>query len=266
MLRRFLYLNSEAVDSYLGVVEGGLTDSSRRRETIRGTGGANARLGTSNLGAGISRERESSDEHERTIHETPEQRFDRLVTALAADPDRFGYEDVVDLGDAFNRCGIGTMVSVDCDIEVPQAVRLFAQPEQLDDMLGMLDVIRPLAGMFGLDDDTLPSESQTQAVRSLASTLRFDLVFVGEVDENAPRIAGKLERTHLRELPEGEATVVGKVARRWAAGDSHPLLGLPGASLMSRKQRRASSPVTGLDDDSILRGPALTLDVLAVFR
>jgi hypothetical protein len=266
VLRRFLYLNSNAVDSYLGVIESGLSDSSTRRRLDKGVKAGKASVGLSGVSAGISRDRESSEEDERTVRETPEQRFDRLMAALAEDPDRYTFEDVLDLQDAFERCVVGSMISVACDIEIPQVVRIFAQPEQLNDMLNLIETMRPLAGMFGKDGGDLPSVSQTNAIRSLSSTFKSDLIFVGDTDEGSPRVAGKLEKAHLVELPEGEATVVGKVARRWKTGESHPLLALPGASIMPRKQRREGAPSLNSDDDSILRGPDLTLDVVAIYR
>lgn len=266
LLKRFLYLNTNAVDSYLGVIEGGLADSATLRRTDRGSKGGKANIGAPGLGAGVSKDRESTQEDERTVRETPEQRFDRLMNALAEDPDRYTFEDVLDLDDAFERCVVGSMISVTSDIEIPAVIRIFAQPEQLGDMLDLMEAIRPMAGLFGTSPEGMPPPEQVQAVRSFAGMMKSDLVFVGETDEDAPRIAGKLEKAHLIELPEGEATVVGKVARRWQSGESHSLLGLPGASIMSRKQRRTAAPSDDTDDDSILRGPALTLDVLAIYR
>lgn len=67
-------------------------------------------------------------------------------------------------------------------------------------------------------------------------------------------------------MPEGEAVVIGKVARRWMSGESHSLLALPGATILSRKQRRNTPIAVDSDDENILQGPALTLDVLAIYR
>jgi hypothetical protein len=266
VLRRFLYLNTKAVDSYLGVIEGGLADSATVRRAEKGSKGGKANIGTSGLGAGISRDRESTEEDERTIRETPEQRFDRLMSALAEDPDRYTFEDILDLGDAFEHCVVGSMVSVTRDIEIPQIIRIFAQPEQLGQMLDLMEVMRPMAGMFGGNTEGMPSQDETQAIRGFAATMKSDLVFVGETNDDGPRVAGRLENLHLIELPEGEATVVGKIAKRWQSGESHSLLALPGASIMSRRQRRSTPATDDPDDDSILAGPALTLDVLAIYR
>lgn len=266
MLRRFLYLNTNAVDGYLAVVEGGLADTATSRRSNKGSKGGKLNAGTSALGVGGTLGGESSNEDERIVRETSEQRFDRLIRALEAAPEEFGYEDVLDLGDAFERSVVGSMVSVTCEIEIPTAVRLLAQPEQMGEMLGLMETMRPLAEMFGADMDGMPSQATTSAIRDVTSAFKSDLMFVGETDVGAPCVAGKLEKSHLIELPEGEAVVVGKVARRWKSGESHPLLALPGASILSRKQRRSSPISDDPDDENILHGPALTLDVLAIYR
>jgi hypothetical protein len=79
------------------------------------------------------------------------------------------------------------------------------------------------------------------------------------------RLAGKLEREYVREIPDGEVTIVGKVTRRWKEGEHYSLMALPGAALLSRSQRRAAKPVEP-DKEDVLHGPAVTQDILAIFR
>ncbi|MGH8909763.1 MAG: DUF6414 family protein [Egibacteraceae bacterium] len=265
MLRRFLYLDERALESYLGAVEGGLSDEMLQRRKQRGGRGGNARTRIGAISAGISGEREDSQEDERRIRETPEQRFDRLMGALEATPDEYGYEQVLDIADAFERLPVGLTIAVDCEIEVPPTVQLFAQPDQLEAMLGLMSAIKPLARLMGENIEGLPDEHEVAAVRDFVGAMKSDLVIVGEQEDDAPKVAGKLDKRYVRDLPEGEARVVGKVARRWSEGESHSLLALPGASLLPRKERRRAAFGTA-DEDSVLRGPALTLDILAIYR
>jgi len=266
MLRRFLYLNEKALDGYLAVIEGGLADESTRRSRRTGTSSGRANLGTSAVGAGVGGARERTDDDERVVREVPEQRFDRLMAALEADPDRYAFEEVLELKESFERLKVGTMVTVECDLEIPPTIRIFSQPEQLEQMLGLMEGLAPLAAAFGQQLEGMPDPSQVQAVRSIASLIRSDVVIVGEQEEGECRVAGKLEQQYMRELPEGSAFVVGKVARRWLAGQSYPLLALPGAALMSREQRRSGASRVATGSDTDLEGPALTLDVLALYR
>jgi hypothetical protein len=264
MLRRFLYLNETTVDSYLGVIEGGLSDETRRRMGERGTRGGDAGIKASVAAAKFSGQREHSQEEENVIRDTPEWRFDRLMNELESDPERWNYERILESEGMFDRLSTGLLMAVDCEIEVPPMSRLFAQPDQLSDMLDVLEDLGPLASAFGGSLEGMPDPEQIRAVRSFTK-LKTDLVIVGDVDESAPRLAGKLDQSHLREMPDGEATLVGKVSRRWKEGEHYPLMALPGAALMSRAQRRNAEPVDP-DDENVLPGPAITLDVLAIFR
>jgi len=43
-------------------------------------------------------------------------------------------------------------------------------------------------------------------------------------------------------------------------------MALPGATLMNRSQRRNASQPVDPDDENVLRGPAITLDILVIYR
>lgn len=264
VLRRFLYLNNTSVDSYLGVLEGGLSDERTRRTGERGTRGGDAGLSFSPVSGKISGQRERSEEDERVVRDTPELRFDRLMSALEAEPERWNYERVLESYGLFERSVVGTLISVDCEVEVPQMSLLLAQPEQLGEMLDMIEIFGPMASALGANTAGMPDPEKIKAARGFTK-MKADMIVVGDIDEGAPRLAGKLERQHVRDIPDGEATVVGKVARRWKQGEHYSLMALPGAALMSRAQRRKAQPVDP-DDENVLHGPALTLDILAIFR
>ena len=265
MLRRFLYLDVDALVGYLSAVEGGIASEKTSRQTRRSGRRARANLGYGPAGAGVAREREQVSEEAFTVAETAEQRFDRLMRLLSADPAAYAFQEEVDLLGEFETLRTGMMVSIDCELEIPDTVRVLAQPERMTEFVDALDALRPLAGLLGREVEELPSSEQTRALHDFVRAARTDLVVVGQqAEEGSPRLAGKLASEFLREDPEGEATVVGKVARVWEEGDSHPLLALPGASLLSRSRRRNVS--SELSEDSVLRGPAVTLDVLAIYR
>lgn len=125
-----------------------------------------------------------------------------------------------------------------------------------------MDVMRSVAPVLGEDDEGLPSGRRTASIRSFTKALKSDLVFVGEQCEGRPKVVGKLQSEYVREVPDGDARVVGKVTRIWSQGEKHALMALPGASLLSREQRRkAELSLT----DNVVEGPAVTLDVLAVY-
>jgi hypothetical protein len=88
------------------------------------------------------------------------------------------------------------------------------------------------------------------------------------LDDSDWRVAGELDEAFVRGDLEGPARVVGKVAKQWPAGQWKPLLALPGSSLLPRSKRRELERKRPDSDKeaSYLEGPAVMLDVLAVFR
>lgn len=265
MLRRFLYLNEASVDSYIGVVERGLSDETTRRRGQKGVKGGEGGIDINLISAKGGGQHENTQDDESVVRDTPEHRFDRLMRAVEADPEIWNYEEVLDFAEAFGRLPTGTLISVDCEIEVPPTIALLSQPDELNQLLDLMENIGPIASAFGATIEGMPSGDQINAARAF-TRFKADVVVVGEVDEETPRIAGKLDQKYVREMPEGEARVVGKVARRWQEGQRYPLIALPGATLLTRSRRRQATPPADSSDENVLHGPALTLDILAIFR
>ncbi|NED34123.1 hypothetical protein [Streptomyces sp. SID8499] len=257
-LPRFLYLDEKGLGEYLSVVEEGLSDESKRRRLLSATGVDSSALGESMNG-------DSSSEEERVVRETASQRFIRLVTALDTAAERWRYRDVADLAHSFDEIGITDLVQVQCEVEIPPFVQMFSQPDQLDGMVNMLEALRDMAPMMGEELDGLPGKKETKAIRDLSKAMKSDVVVVGDQEEDGPKITGKLNKDYIRDAIEGEVFVLGKVAKKLKEGESHSLLAIPGASLMSRQQRRQAARQQQTDENT-LAGPALTLDILAIYR
>lgn len=114
----------------------------------------------------------------------------------------------------------------------------------------------------------LPPTGQLDAMKGLANTLGGDAVVVGERDDSDWRVAGRLLDQYLFGDVEGYARVVGKVSTVLRPGSWKPLLALPGMNLMGRDKRREmerKGPDEG-QEDSWVKGPAIMLDVLAIYR
>ncbi|MFF9640535.1 DUF6414 family protein [Kitasatospora aureofaciens] len=252
-LPRFIYLDEKSLGEYLSVVEDGISDEAKRRrlqseEELSGPGGR------------------GTEEEEKVIRETASQRFIRFLAALDGDPARWRYRDVEDISRNFDAFGISDFIHLNVEIEIPPAVQLFSQPDQLSSMLDMMEALRPMAPLLGKSFDDMPGEHETKAVRELGRVVKSDVVIVGDQDDDSPKITGKLTRDYIRDAIEGEVFVLGKVIRKWGPSESHSLLALPGASLMSRQQRRQAASQLSNDDGTRLEGPAVTLDILAIYR
>lgn len=259
----FQYLNEKLLDSYVAFVEGGIADTTRRRNADRSNSSKGVKATIKGLAGGqYSKGADTESEHEREIRDTPEARFSRLITAFENDPDRYHYEEVLE-PEALRKLRTGIIIKVDCEVEVPQFSRMLSQPDKLGDALNMIEALGPAAKMFN-PNAKIPEPQDIQAMRTF-STLQTDMMVVGVVNDEQPKLAGKLIPEFLRdEMMEDEVTIIGKVRKIWDAGQSHSLLTLPGASLLSREQRRNASEKLGAEN--MLHGPALTLDILAIYR
>lgn len=267
LLRHFRYLNSKMVDSFLGVIEEGLSDEETNTYTSQGGKGAEANIGLPAASAKVGGQRANSTERQRVLRDSPEMRFDRLIRKLESDPDTYDYEEILDPTESFPRLSAGTMLLAEGYVSVPAPIQYLSQPEMFRPMLDMFDQIEPLARVFGAQVDEMPDPEQVRAMRGVTESFALDTVMVCDLGPGELSIAGKLEKDHLREMPDGDLRVVGKVSKKWAAGQKHSLLALPGASMLSRAQRRGGSVSQDpVDEEMTLRGPALTIDVLAIYR
>jgi len=73
----------------------------------------------------------------------------------------------------------------------------------------------------------------------------------------------------LESILEGRARLVGKVSRVLRSGRWRPFLTFPGMNVVPREERRRMErqpPATGREGVYYLSGPALILDMLAVYR
>lgn len=96
-------------------------------------------------------------------------------------------------------------------------------------------------------------------------------MIIGLPDSDVWQVAGQLMPQHMRVAVddlEGEVRIVGKITRKVKPGERHPLLALPGSNILSREKRRelARKGPSSESDDSWVTGPAVILDVLAIYR
>jgi hypothetical protein len=263
MLPKFHYLDSSTLDSYLSTLEGGLTEKVSR--TNGRTGGVGGRAGS--RGIGVEGKRDSHQSETSEIVDTPAARFERLLRCCEADPESAGWIELTTLAD-LAEAGHGALVSAECELYVPDAVRMFSPTGEAATAIAAMKDFMPLAGEFGIDMEGVPKPDQLDAFSSLLGKMSSDLVVVGE-DESEWKVAARLRADNVEDDSiDGYFRIVGKVATRWSENRWKPLLALPGAGLLPRRERKAleAKAPDSEDDDSFLRGPAVMLDVLAIYR
>lgn len=264
MLRRFIYLDKTALDQYVTALEGGRTIESTTRlmRTGTGAGGFDAKL------VSASGEKSREEEESSTRADTDEARFDRLLRAAQAEPEALGWVDVVQPDTDLDGIGLGTMLAWECDLYIPEIVQALARSGEAVGAIGMMQNLLPMARRLGLDTEGLPNDDEMGAVSRLISGMNASLLVVGEDDETDWRVAGQLDEASLHGDVEGRARIVGKVSKTVPAGRWKSYLTFPGMNLLPREQRRKmerEQPAAGKENE-YLGGPALMLDILAIYR
>jgi hypothetical protein len=263
--REFLYLDEKLVNELLAQVEDGIYDEDERT-SAHGTErsrGVEASLAASplSLSGSNSRAISGNDESRRVFRQTPESRFNRLYSAL--DPDLIKIDETST--QVWPRVEARTLLEVDGYVDVPTIGRAIASGDQLANMMEMMR-------MFAPQQVTPEAEAAISGFQSVRTMMSGSVIANVEVHADQPTFVAKLDEQWLRvavgEL-EGEASIVGRVKRRWPEGEAYPLLTVPGLDVMSRKDRRAAAERGGNRNapaDIMVEGPAATLSVVAIYR
>ncbi|WP_129665660.1 DUF6414 family protein [Phytoactinopolyspora endophytica] len=204
-MRRFLYLDTAALTQYVTALEGGLITESTARSIRSGVcrGGIDARV----VNAGGEKSR--SDEESRTLSDTDEARFERLLRAALAEPEGLDWIEVTQPDTDLEGIGIGAMVSWECEIYIPEIIRALARSGEASDAISMMRHLLPAAERLGLDTNGLPDDKELGAVSSFIDGMNANMLIVGEDDDSDWRIAGQLTDEFIRADVEGRARVVG---------------------------------------------------------
>lgn len=256
-MRDFLYLDVRQVDQYLAQVEDGLYDDQNEQQSSgrERKAGAKAKAGPVELAGDIGGS--SADEISRTRRQTPESRFNRLYQHL----------NTVEIDElsrsVFSTVNRGQVLEVDCAVDIPTIARTLANSSELT---GMAELMRSLGET--IDDETT---RMMEGVTALAQRSDGSIVATGEIGSDEPTFVFKLARESLRvtlDDLEGDATVIGTVQRTWPQTESYPVLTIPGLNILSRKERREMERSTSDDDEDapVIKGPGVTLNVVAIFR
>jgi len=263
MLKNLLYLNESALGDYLSALEGG----ARSSVEDRGQRSAGSRGGA---GQAFEPDGRYAREDEKTVRltDTPPSQFERLMALVAADPALSGWVAIQDSESESQDLHVGAFIDVSCDIQVPSMIKALA-PQ--GGMVAAVKALREIGSTMGSGQSPQIDDSKLAMFETLGNFIGGDLVVVGETDSEAWKVAGRLRNDHLRVAADeldGTVRMVGKVSRKLGEKDFKPLLALPGLDMLPRAQRReieAKGP-SGAEDDSWLKGPALMLEILAIYR
>ena len=263
MLRTFLYLNSTYLDDYIGQLEGGVASEATEREQHSTSG----ELGTDIQISKAEGQRASTTESTVTRTDNPAARFDRLESIARDRPDDLWWADILNPATDLDRIAPGTLISGDCDIEVPLMSKTMTDG-RLTQTLETMDTLASLAAMFSTDLSGMPKKSEITAMRKMYAGVDIPKVAVGYFDESEWKVIATIKSEFEREDIEGFGRVVGKVVSVMRAGTVKPLLTMKGMEFLNRQQRRdlERTKITDENRDQFIEGPAVVVDLLAIYR
>ena len=268
MLIQPIYLDVESLTRYVAALEGGL----RVGATTVEAGGLSrgGQLGPSYANVNASRSGSTSTSIQVNDHDMA--RLTRLLDAARSDAEALGWIEVLQPDEDFNNIGIGAMVQWQCEVYVPDSIKQMQLKGGFGDALDAMESLLPAAKALGLETQGVPPHKEMSAMNQFLKTLKVPPVVIGEDLEEGTewKLAGALKPEFLSdaEALDGAAICVGKVTKVVRAGKWHPLLTLPGMNLMSREDRRKQerTPPKEGQEGNYLQGPAVLLDMLAVYR
>lgn len=264
MLKHFIYLNESTLENYLSALEDGLRANA---QTTSGESSAlKGSIGVPAVSASGGKDHKTEEVASRS--DTASSRFERLLRLAKSDVEASGWVEVLDPDTDFEGIGIGAIVELECEIYVPETIKVLSNSGGISQAIEKFQALTPFASALGLDTDGLPPMAQLDAAKNFTRALGSNAALVGDLDGTNWQVAGKLLDDSLRDEVEGHARVIGKVSTVVKKGTWKSLISLPGMNLISRDQRRAmerKGPSSG-QEDSWIQGPALLLDILAVYR
>lgn len=264
MLKRFVYLDEDALADYTASLEDGLLGEKITREMKTGSGGGSvdAKFAKADLRRG--KEREES----RTVSDAPAAQFDRLVALAEDNPDDIGWIDVMNPDDDFQAATIGDFISWDCDVFIPDISRILAKSGDVARLLPLYTDVLGLMQSLGteVDESTLPDQNMVEQMTSFVDRFEAKRVVVGEDEDTEWRVSGSLhdQFVHAEDIDD-RLIIVGKITRKLSRGQTRLHVMPPTINRQERKALERKKPEPGKEDQYLV-GPALLLDILAIYR
>ena len=269
MLIQPIYLDGTALTGYIAALENGVwtsaTETSEDGSALRG------RAGWGPVGGEGEKSRSSSASVEFADHDMA--RFNRLLEAGTENAGALNWHDITDADADMPQAIVGSMVQWECDIYVPDMIKMLQKKGGIGEALDMMEGLAPLAEVFGLDDMEMPSAKQTSAMRTFIDRAEIVTAIVGDNADSDDdwKVVGTLKSDFITDVEalDGPAICVGKVRKIVKKDRWHPLMTLPGMNLLGRDEKRRQErkgPERDDDKQNFVAGPALVLDMLAIYR
>jgi hypothetical protein len=269
MLIKAQYLNRDDLLNYIAIAEEGVRQSGSSKSTnTKKLGGS---LGTNILKADASRAGEVENTVSTEDHDYS--RLARLIEAGHANPEDFGWLEALDPDNDFSSVGIGAFIEWECDIYIPEFIKILSNPGDLSSTLNTIQAVASSAEALGLDANEIPKSGEVKAMSTFLNSLdsfKVTPVVVGEDSSTDWRVVGTLDKQwiHQGASLDDRVRIIGKVKKTIETDKWYPFFSLPGMSFVNREERRRmerEGPSNDSDKNQFIHGPLLVLDYLAIY-
>ncbi|AMU69846.1 DUF6414 family protein [Mycobacteroides abscessus] len=274
MLVRFVYLDEPTLQGYVAQLDDGLLAETKVRLVKKSSKSGNVDVKF----AGFKAEVGNENERFWTMSFPPEAQFRRLLAAAYDDPDALAWVDVVDPSSDFKDAQVGEIIAWECDLDIDQSSRLAAKDGAGVQLLGLVGHLASASAtglQLGNGSPPIPEEAARQAavagvMQRLLESLNITRIVVGRDPGTDWSIFGPLYGDHLRSenIDSERLIVVGKIKRIVPQGKFRKLLDTEALNMMQMLQKGETTEATptASANQYEIRGPALELDILAIYR
>ena len=274
MLRKFVYLDESTLAEYTATLEGGLIAETRTRAVQSGSKGGAVKLKVAegNMESG------KENEHSWTVSDAPEARFERLLVAANDDPDAIGWIEVMDCEADFANAQIGEFISWECDAYIPDLSRFISKGGNTAKKLAVADGVIEAAeagllkgGQASVMEQTIRDlKAQLRITKEMLDQTDIKRSVIGEDEDTEWKVFGTLHDECLRvdDIDDERLVIVGKIKRKLALGRWQRIAEMLNFEIVNRAERRRrekQAPPQGKEDEYVA-GPAVELDILAIYR
>lgn len=272
MLIRFVYLDKPTLAGYSAQLDGGLIAETKVRLVKKGTGGGHVDVKV----FGFKGDRTGENEHIWTMSYPAEAQFQRLLAAAYDTPDDIAWIDVVNPDANFQDAQVGEIIAWECDVDIATPSRIAAKGGGGDQLLGIMTTMAAV-GATGVNmggTQVGPEQAElfkTQAAlaRQMLDGMNVNRIAVGRDPETTNwSIFGPLYADHLRveDIDRERLIVVGKIRRIINLGETRKLVNTEAMQVMQFFAGRGGQKSGNNQQDNEIAGPALELDILAIYR
>lgn len=265
-LRSFLFLDTNTLSDYLSAIEGFVTEGDIDQvETEKKdlSGKAGYKIIESEAATQKSKERK------QTLAVTDAAKFQRLFEILEKD-DGIKFLDLIDQ-DTWEQIRRGDIVEIEANVQLPKA---FALTQAMDDFSPLLNIMSQFGQDSLVDSKTKAAFEGIQSVAKLSEGKPIPILFETSSTPGfafASNLQRKFLRCQITDI-EGSSTIFGKVQRVIRKGEKMELFSMLPAlsaklpSLNIKQQRQMQQNLAKQELAEVVKGPALIISTLAIYR